>query len=196
MASAQSSPLHDLSGSSGYRMCTKHAACRDLQAPRLRLADVARDATIRGVDALCVCGEFVCLRSNVFILHIDSRFSNTQPHDETPTPGRAVLPYRVRADTRTYASRVIRAHGLYTDAPSLGCMEEQPHGEDSLSTTQTHCTGPGRAHVVCRTIRLYTSTRPTESRSPGPLASDLSSLELSFPLTRCRSTRRSGGHPL
>ena len=189
MASAQSSPLHDLSGSSGYRMCTKHAACRDLQAPRLRLADVARDATVRRVDALCVCGEFVCLRSNVFILHIDSRFSNTQPHDETPTPGRAVY-------ARTHRAARIDGLSYHTDAPSLGRMEEQPHGEDSLSTTQTHCTGPGRAHVVCRTIRLYTSTRPTESRSPGPLASDLSSLELSFPLTRCRSTRRSGGRPL
>lgn len=157
MASAQSSPLHDLSGSSGYRMCTKHAACRDLQAPRLRLADVARDATVRRVDALCVCGEFVCLRSNVFILHIDSRFSNTQPHDETPTPGRAVLPYRVRADT-TRMRRVLSARTGYIPTHRLSAAWKSSH------TVKTHF--PRRRRTVLDLAELmwsagrYGCTRP------------------------------------
>ena len=134
--------------------------------------------------------SYVCARmySYYILIHV------FQTRSHTTRPPRPVA-RSTRADTANVQYGCIST-GYRTDAPSLGRMEEQPHGEDSLSTTQTHCTGPGRAHVVCRTIRLYTSTRPTESRSPGPLASDLSSLELSFPLTRCRSTRRSGGHPL
>ena len=94
MASAQSS----LRMISAARLGMRDAPSMPRLAahPRLRPRTWRGTRRIRGVDALCVCGEFVCLRSNVFILMLDSLSKRTRSH--TTRPPRPVARSR-RADT-------------------------------------------------------------------------------------------------